>query len=164
VSFLCWSDGGDAEHGIVAPVGGMNVTAGFGVSGVVCTDTCGFDSYGHGLGGTNTLGLVGGQGASPGQTMITRTTGLVPGAAVWVGVALNDWLFSIFGGTVLVDSFTQFATMVLSESEGAALWSVALPSNPALVGAQFFMQSLATDPSAAHGLVFSNGLRVVLCP
>ncbi|MEM7308224.1 MAG: PQQ-dependent sugar dehydrogenase [Planctomycetota bacterium] len=164
VDFLCWSDGEAIEHELVAPAGGMNVTASYGSGGAVCDDGCGFSTYGHGAGGVNTLGLVGGSGASVGGTLVTKTTGLDEGATVWVGVALNDWDFPLLGGTVLVDSFSQFATVVLGTANGESVWSVGLPNTPSVAGATFYMQSLATDAGTPFGLAYSNGLKLTLCP
>jgi len=166
VTWTCWSDGSPAAHELIAPLGGQNLTAVFTTGGAGCDSGSGFSTYGHAAGGANTLGLVGGSGAAPGATLVTKTTGLseAPGTGCWVGVAPSDWSFPILGGTVLIDSLTQFATKFLVPVGGEAVWNAPLPAQPGLAGAELYLQALATDPAAPFGLAFSNGLKVVLGP
>jgi glucose/arabinose dehydrogenase len=166
LAWSCWSDGGAAAHGVTAPLGGANLTAVFTAGGAGCDTGSGFSTYGHGVGGANTLGLVGGSGAAPGALLVTKATGLspAPGTACLVGVALAPWSFPILGGTVLIDSFAQFATVSVASLDGEALWKVQLPAQPGLSGAKFYLQALAADAGAPFGLAFSNGLKVVLGP
>jgi hypothetical protein len=98
--------------------------------------------------------------------LVTKATGLspAPGTACLVGVALAPWSFPILGGTVLIDSFAQFATVSVASLDGEALWKVQLPAQPGLSGAKFYLQALAADAGAPFGLAFSNGLKVVLGP
>jgi glucose/arabinose dehydrogenase len=166
VSWSCWSDGAEANHGFVAPSGGANLTAVYTSGGAACETGHGFSTYGHGAGGANVLGLVGGGGAAPGAVLTTQVTGLssAPGTGCWIGLALGDWSFPLLGGTILIDSFSQFATAALSPDGGAALWQAPVPAQPGLAGATFYGQAIATDASLPFGLAFSNGLKVVLAP
>jgi glucose/arabinose dehydrogenase len=164
LGLLCWSDGLASEHAFTVGAGAMNLTAAYGASGAPCESGCGFSTYGHGVGGANVLGLVGGSGAAPGKVLVTKTTGLAPSAPVWVGTALHPWSFPILGGTVLIDSFSQFSTVALPSSGGESVWSVLLPSTPSLAGATFYLQAIALDPAQVYGLAFSNGLELTLCP
>jgi hypothetical protein len=164
LEFSCWSDGAAAFHGIEVPTGAVNLTATYGTSGFPCAAGCGFSTYGNDVGGANVLGLVGGSGAALGKELVTKTVGLDPGAGVWVGTSLFPWSFPIFGGTVLIDSFSQFSTVALASTGGESVWSVNLPSTPGLAGASFYLQSLALDSDQPFGLAFSNGLKLTLCP
>jgi hypothetical protein len=50
-----------------------------------------------------------------------------------------------------------------SDVQGLGLTTLVLPSNPALAGAEVFMQAIAIDPTSAL-LDLSNGLHVRLSP
>ncbi|MEM7305547.1 MAG: hypothetical protein AAF682_02695 [Planctomycetota bacterium] len=122
--------------------------------------SCGFHTYGQGIGGANTLTLDGSAGDCPGSTA-SFTTKTTTAPVVFTSISLNGALAPFLGGTLFVDVAQEVLVGSAPVLGGSSQLLVPVPPNPGLVGLSVFSQSLAFEPA---GLVFSNGLRLDFCP
>jgi glucose/arabinose dehydrogenase len=128
-----------------------------------CAGACGFSTYGAGATPAHSLGLVGTGSPQPGGTVVLQTSGIASSGA-WTLASPAPASLPLLGGVLLVDPAGALALPFLPSTAGVATWTIAIPSDPTLVGLPLHFQSVAADPAMTSGYAFSPGLRAVLCP
>ncbi len=131
-----------------------------GLSDPLDYDVCGFDSYGEGLGGANTLALWGTTGVEAGTTASMDVYGLTGGASTagLLVISVAQMNLPVLGGTLLVDPILAALAPISLDPWPTSL-DIPVPGNAA--GAIAHLQVLALDAGA---IVLSNGLTAAVCP
>lgn len=124
---------------------------------VTWASDCGFTRYGLQASPVNTLDLHGlGLPALGGTLAVTTTNG--PDGLTLTAASTATANVPWFGGLLLIDP-TQLAGTWF----GSPTVVLPLPNLPQFAGAEFFLQSLALDPTQPQGFVLSNGLGAKIC-
>ncbi len=133
-------------------------------SGGACALSCGFETYGEGLGPPHVLTLVGTGSTAGGETATVRATGLLPGVVAWWLIGLGRTTIPFEGGSLLVDPSGFFTVLVLPTAGGTSQWGIPIQDNPAYAGFALTFQVAAPDPAQSVGSALSNGLEMTICP
>lgn len=133
-------------------------------SGGACVPSCGFSTYGEGLGPPHVLTLIGTGSTAGGTTATVRATRLLPGAVAWWLIGLQRATLPFEGGTLLVDPTGFFVVLVLPTANGTSQWDLPIQANPAFAGFRLTFQVAAPDPAQSVGAALSNGLEMTICP
>ena len=133
------------------------------VGGVQGLPACGFSTYGVGLPGANALELAGAGLPKPGSVVQIQTS-KVKDTAVRTGLAIDEAQLPFLGGFLLLDPSLIRQVYVTPTAGTVATQALPIPNQVSIVGAEFFLQSLAHGPSQPEGIALSNGLRMTICP
>ena len=126
-------------------------------------------SFGSGLAGTGgvepTLAFTG--CPTLGEAISIDTQDVVGGAAGLLAVGTSRIDLPVLGGTLYpsLDFLTSLHTAAGTPGvagEGTSTHTFVLPTDPALLGRQFFAQAAYLDAAAAAGVSFTQGFRVTL--
>jgi hypothetical protein len=121
---------------------------------------CGLQSYGLGIGGTNTATLVGAGTTSPGDVASIAWSNTGPSTAGVMAFALAPGLQVLPQGVLLIDTSQMMAILpVASDAAGNGGLPLPVPPIPQLVGLPVAMQGVFDVP-----LSLSNGVQLVICP
>ncbi|MCH2112974.1 MAG: hypothetical protein MK213_08960, partial [Planctomycetes bacterium] len=119
--------------------------------------------YGNLRGGANIMRLDSPEIPTIGNSATFTVTQAPPNGSGWLLVSKFAVESNANGGTLLVDhTRVAFQWGLTSNSQGVSTYSQLIPSNPALVGTQWFAQAFMDDPQQQGGWAFSNGLRMVI--
>jgi hypothetical protein len=133
-------------------------------SGPIVVNVCGFEAYGTGLGGANTLAIAGSPDPKIGAIVSITVSGAPGGAAGGIGFALGPGAFPFLGGTLLLDPFTVVEIPAVTDPSGQASLVAAIPNDPVLVLGAVYFQGGFIDLSVPGFVALSHGLKAVVCP
>ena len=149
---------GDLDLVVARKDGALVFTAG------PAAPSCGLAAYGEAAGGANVLTMTGAGSPQPGAAIALTTTGF-QGAVGVHAVSPGEAAAPLLGGTLLVDANSLYTPLVvLPVQAGQTTWNLALPPNPALVGAVGYAQAAGLDGLMPAGWALSNGVRITVCP
>lgn len=131
-------------------------------------------SYGSGTAGTGgiepQLDAQGGDPLFGNQSFAIAASDLRGGTAVLFGVSGAETIASAFGVSVWIDPVVAVLVPAVASGVpgqaggGQATLPLPIPSNPALVGSEHFVQAFTVDPNGPAGfLAASAGLRLTIC-
>ena len=121
---------------------------------------CGLQSYGLGLGGTNTTLLHGSGTTGPGGLVTYIWTSAGASAFGLLGFSLDRGLLVLPVGVALIDPGLFLASFfVAADPAGAGSYALALPTSNAFTGLRLACQAVFDPP-----LSLSNGVELVICP
>ncbi len=123
--------------------------------------TCGFGTFGDGLGGANVLTLAATGDASAGGSVSLATTGVTAGAWLLASATAPTDL-PLLGGTLLVDLTQPLLPLVLVAA--GTPYALAIPADPAFTDLEVALQAAATDATQPAGWALSNGVSLAPCP
>lgn len=124
---------------------------------------CGYASYGANASAAHTLELAGVGLPAVGGTLSARTSGS-SAASVFTALSLAPASLPLLGGQLLVDPGLLYGVYALPVLGGSAQLALNVPAQPALAGAQLYLQSAAFEAVQPGGFAFSNGLAATICP
>ncbi len=120
---------------------------------------CGTESYGLGLGGTNTSLIVPSGGLSPGTVFNLTLSNAGANSPGVYAVALGRWNAPIPEGILLVDPNLFVGVLpIQADASGGAFFPLPLPALP-LVGLPVTFQCAFSAP-----ISMTNGVELVICP
>ena len=126
-------------------------------------DTPGSFPYGNLLSGANTMVLDSTEIPIIGNSYSMTVRNGPANASGWFLISRFRMESVINGGTLLLDNAKVAVQFIISSNaQGEAAFSSLIPSNPALVGSEWYSQAFLADPQQQGGWAFSNGLRVVI--
>ena len=126
-------------------------------------DTPGFFPYGELRGRPNHLDLVADSRPLLGRQVLLTVTGAPANATGFLSVSLAEDDVAMFGGDLLIDlNQVVWQKSMTADASGTASTSISIPNNPALIGAERFLQATFRDASQSQGWALSHGLRAVV--
>lgn len=125
---------------------------------------CAHVAYGQGLPAPHIGSLTSGDSPAIGSLNTLAIAGFPNSTVVWLLVGLAPEFGGIpFKGGQLLVSVPLALQIPLPLSDGARDVQLALPDDPALVGASLAWQAVAADATQPKGFAFSNGLLTTIC-
>ncbi len=126
-------------------------------------EDCGWEAYGTGLSGSNTLTL--GSDTPPGlglpiELLVTGAAGPASGLLL---AGFGAASLPLAGGTLLVDPAGAAYIAVGFDASGTSTLLGVLPADPALEGVSVWLQAASFGQPAPWATRLSNGLKMTLC-
>ncbi|MEZ5979477.1 MAG: VCBS repeat-containing protein [Planctomycetota bacterium] len=146
LTFTDWAGNATTTNAVTVPLG----------------PTCGFTTYGNGIGGANVLTINGSGQTTPGSSF--NVTVVAPGLpAVATILSFGRDNFPIFGGTGLINPLNIFSTPIVPVVNNKAVSTWPIGPSASLVGIHAHFQGIAFDATQPGGWAISNGLEVGIC-
>jgi glucose/arabinose dehydrogenase len=133
------------------------------VQGPALPAGCGWQSYGGGAGGANTLLLASSTPPGLGLPIELLASGAAGAASGALGLSFAPASQGLKGGTLLLDPATLSLFNVPFGAAGSVAIAASLPDEPAYAGLSVWLQAYAFGQPAPFPIRLSNGLQLTLC-
>ena len=126
-------------------------------------NTPGFFPYGELRGSPNVLEMTASAQPLLGNSVTITVEGAPAGATGFLSVSLAEDDTIMLGGDVLVDTTQEiYRAGLVANAQGVATTQLVIPNNPALIGAERYLQAVMRDSNMLFGWSMSQGLRALV--